>query len=698
VWLDALTPKQLLFLAAVGAELEARGAEVLLTTRHYEELDALEARLGLSTVKVGSHGGGDLRGKLEASLRRSLELHGMVADFGPDLALATASPEAARISYGLGIPLLAFNDSPHSVAVARLVVPLASRLYSPWLIRRSDWLAAGVIPAAYAKYRSLDPMAWLLRRDLWPPREPWEDARGAIVVRAGESRAYYYGGGVDAAELARRLARDYPVVLLSRYSEGEVGDGVRAVGPGFFGPNVLEGALAFVGLGGTMSQEALLMGVPTVSAYPGEYRIEAELVRRGLMLKAGGTEEAVELVRRAVEEGDRLRARASAFRGSLVDPAAFAAEEAVRFLEGRGASAGRGRSRQEADEPREPVPGAPGGELPQRPQGRGALGPQGVEQLVPREGRPHEVHELAPAAPPHVLQVVRQLIGDAEVPPERRGRREGPGARRERGAQLGRHLEEGSRLEPHDLPVLVAGGAAPRDEVHLPLLALGHHHGRPGDLAHDGDARPPVGGRYVQYYREGEVRQHQGPAYPVDRVEGGPPPPRLLLVYYVVVHDRYHVQELRYHRRLVGAEGAGAQGLVDQHRDEGPEPLAARHCVPEHRRQRVPRVAPEEGVHLPLQPRQEPAELPLVIRDPPVHPGPLHRHVVPPTAAYKRVGTQPRAGSHKLLITELGQRAPNAAGLPSPLRGDDKGRAAGIQVPRRQAAGRELRPSADGDS
>jgi hypothetical protein len=72
--------------------------------------------------------------------------------------------------------------------------------------------------------------------------------------------------------------------------------------------------------------------------------------------------------------------------------------------------------------------------------------------------------------------------------------------------------------------------------------------------------------------------------------------------------------------------------------------------------------------------------------------------VVPPTAAYKRVGTQPRAGSHKLLITELGQRAPNAAGLPSPLRGDDKGRAAGIQVPRRQAAGRELRPSADGDS
>jgi predicted glycosyltransferase len=332
-WLDALTPKQLLFLLAIKEELEARGADVLLTTRSYDELDPIERRLGVKTTKVGSHGGEGLDGKLEASLRRAVDLHGVISDFRPDLAITTASPEAARISYGLKIPLVVLNDSPHSVAVAKLVVPLASALYSPWLIRKSDWMSAGIIPARYGRYRSIDPVAWLNRRHLWPPKEPWEDSRGAIVIRAGESMAYYYGGSEeDAVALARYLAGNYKVVLLTRYSGREV-DGVRVVGPGFFGPNLLEGAMAFVGYGGTMSQEALLMGVPAISAYPGGYRIERELVRRGLILKAEGVEEIGELVGKSIENRAHIEARAMAFRKALTDPAKFAAEEGFALLE-----------------------------------------------------------------------------------------------------------------------------------------------------------------------------------------------------------------------------------------------------------------------------------------------------------------------------------------------------------------------------
>ncbi len=331
-WLDALTPKQLLFLAAVGEELTRRGHEVLLTTRRYEELDALEARLGLRTLKAGVHGGSDLGEKLEASLRRSLELYELVRRFRPDVAAATASPEAARIAYGLGIPFIVFNDSPHSVAVARLVVPLADSLHSPWLIAKSEWLAAGVLPRRYLKYRSIDPVAWLRRRELWPRKEPWEDARGAIVIRMGESRAYYYRGkGDDAVELAKELSREHEVVLLSRYSNFSL-EGVRVIGPGYFGPNVLEGALAFVGFGGTMSQEAMLMGIPTVSAYPGEYAVERELVRRGLILKAKGAADAARLVRELLKGGSSPRSRALRFERSLIDPASYAAEQVERAV------------------------------------------------------------------------------------------------------------------------------------------------------------------------------------------------------------------------------------------------------------------------------------------------------------------------------------------------------------------------------
>lgn len=331
VWLDALTPKQLLFLAAIEEELRRSGYEVLLTTRRYDELDVLEDRLSIETMKVGSHGGDSLEGKLEASLNRLLDLYRVVKSFAPNVTVTTASPEAARISYGLGIPLLVFNDSPHSVAVARLVAPLAKGLYSPWLIRKSDWLTAGVIPENYSKYRAIDPVAWLRRRHLWPSRQPWEDARNSVVIRAGESKAYYYRGtGEDAFELAKLLSHDYEVVVLSRYS-GRESSNVRVIGPGFFGPNVLEGALAFVGFGGTMSQEALLLGIPTISAYPGEYRLEQELVRRGLIFKAGSLRDAVDLVHSAVENAHHIRARADAFNRGLVDPAKYAAHEVLRM-------------------------------------------------------------------------------------------------------------------------------------------------------------------------------------------------------------------------------------------------------------------------------------------------------------------------------------------------------------------------------
>lgn len=304
----------------------------MLTTRRYDELDALEGRLGIETVKIGSHGGDSLEGKLEASITRLLGLYEVVKRFAPDVTVTTASPEAARISYGLGVPLLVFNDSPHSVAVARLVAPLAKGLYSPWLIRKSDWLAAGVIPENYSKYHAIDPVAWLRRRHLWPSKQSWEDAKNSVVIRAGESKAYYYRGtGEDAFELARLLSRDYEVVVLSRYS-GRESSNVRVIGPGFFGPNVLEGALAFVGFGGTMSQEAILLGVPTISAYPGEYRLEQELARRGFIFKAGSLRDAVDLVHRAVDDTRRIRARAEAFNRGLVDPAKYAAHEVLHMV------------------------------------------------------------------------------------------------------------------------------------------------------------------------------------------------------------------------------------------------------------------------------------------------------------------------------------------------------------------------------
>ena len=330
VWLDALTPKQFLFMICVARELKRDGAEVLLTTREYDELDALASRIGGEAMPVGRYGGSTLEDKLEASIERMGLLYPIIGEFKPDIAATMASPEAARIAYGIGIPLIVFNDSPHSTVVARLVVPLATALYSPWPIRLRDWIEDGISPHRYGRYKALDPVAWLRRKHLWPNRMPWEDARDAVVIRGGERRAYYYRpGGLSEEELAEELAERFRVILLTRYEVlgrgAKLPDGVRLVGPGFFGPYMLEGALAFVGYGGTMTQEAILLGVPTLSMHPSRYRIEEYLEGRRLLHRLEGTEDVIATIEEAVRSRRDYARMAAAFERGLEDPAAFAA-------------------------------------------------------------------------------------------------------------------------------------------------------------------------------------------------------------------------------------------------------------------------------------------------------------------------------------------------------------------------------------
>ena len=136
VWIDVLTPKHALFFEPLYRDLVQDGYELLLTTRTYRE--AVEA-LRLKKLKfrvVGEHGGGSRYGKLLASGRRVVELARLIESWRPDTAVSFSSPEAARVAFGLGVPHVAVNDSPHSWLVARLSIPLSRYVCSPWIIRR----------------------------------------------------------------------------------------------------------------------------------------------------------------------------------------------------------------------------------------------------------------------------------------------------------------------------------------------------------------------------------------------------------------------------------------------------------------------------------------------------------------------------------------------------------------------------------
>ena len=139
VWLDVLTPKQANLFAELHDRLNAKGCKVLVTTRHYREVNELLELRKLKTSKFGRHGGAYLKDKLLESSKRVTALAEIVGDYSPDVAISFSSPEAARVAFGLKIPHYCVSDSPHAEAVCRLTIPFSQKLFTPWVIPTYAW-------------------------------------------------------------------------------------------------------------------------------------------------------------------------------------------------------------------------------------------------------------------------------------------------------------------------------------------------------------------------------------------------------------------------------------------------------------------------------------------------------------------------------------------------------------------------------
>ena len=82
--------------------------------------------------------------KLNSSIQRMNHLLDKIIKFAPDLTVSFCSPEASRVSYGMGIKHIAFSDSPHAEAVMRLSVPFVQKLLIPWVIPKKEFVKYGI--------------------------------------------------------------------------------------------------------------------------------------------------------------------------------------------------------------------------------------------------------------------------------------------------------------------------------------------------------------------------------------------------------------------------------------------------------------------------------------------------------------------------------------------------------------------------
>lgn len=305
--------------------------QILCTSRHYREVTYLAKLRKMKLLLVGKHGGQNKIDKLNASLNRITALTRKIQKFKPDLTISFCSPEASRVSFGLGIRHIAFCDSPHADAVMRLSVPFVQKLLIPWIIPKSEFTKYGISAKDIIPYKAIDASVIVKNTGSKKTGLGKKGGRKNILIRVEENQAAYVQKKHSQIlsiinEIAKRFPNDN-VSVLPRYNLQIVmlrqilGSRVKILGRVVVGKTLLQNTDVFVGSGGTMTAEAALLGIPTISYNAVPNLVQDYLVRKKLVVLESSPKKIVSIIEKMLRaDNKRLQADAKKTLASMEDP------------------------------------------------------------------------------------------------------------------------------------------------------------------------------------------------------------------------------------------------------------------------------------------------------------------------------------------------------------------------------------------
>ncbi len=300
IWFEALTGKQALLFHHIATYFEKRGHQTVFTTRSYDYVESNLRRLGRTKFySIGTYGGASLKDKLVSGTKRILRLAEIMDQEKPDLLITLASPDATRTAFGLAIPVIQVNDTPHARAVARLTLAISEALVHPEAIDSNAFRAYGA--SNIHTYRGVDEVLWI--KDFIPNASVLDEIglepHSYIVVRCEESKAAYFremypeipAGSTIVVDIIRKLKEkglDLKIVAFPRYEEQQK---LLQGFPNVIIPDesvdtlsVLYYASAAMTGGGTMGREGAMLGTPTLYTFPRELEVSTYVIQRGFPL------------------------------------------------------------------------------------------------------------------------------------------------------------------------------------------------------------------------------------------------------------------------------------------------------------------------------------------------------------------------------------------------------------------------------
>ena len=326
IWLDILTPKQILFFEPMIKRLK-KNHSVLCTSRKYNQVTELAKIRKQKLVIIGKHGGAEKHDKLNASLSRSKLLVKKISKFSPDITLSFCSPEAARVSYGLGIPHICFSDSPHAENVMRLVVPLVQKLLIPWIIPKKKFTKFGIDQNNIIQYKAID-AATISKRKIKNIKKTV--GKRIILIRLEEDEASYSLKKRPIIPIIKEILKEFSgqeIVIMTRYATQKkylqqiFQKKIKILSTVVDSKLLLYNTDIFIGSGGTMTAESALLGIPTISYDAVPNIIEDYLVRKKLVMREINPKKMVSVMKKVFKSSNsRRKNRAKKMMSSMEDP------------------------------------------------------------------------------------------------------------------------------------------------------------------------------------------------------------------------------------------------------------------------------------------------------------------------------------------------------------------------------------------
>ena len=306
----------------------SKNHKILCTSRNYSEVVEFAKIKNVNLRLIGKHGGSTKEGKLHSSIQRMDHLLDLISKFSPDLTISFCSPEASRISYGIGIKHSCFSDSPHAEAVMRLSVPLVQKLLIPWVIPKNEFVKYGISKKDIIHYKAID-AAVIVKEKSKIKNVNVNRSKKTIVIRPEESEAAYILGKTESDNIIHEASKEsesHNIVVLARYIsqknrlKEKFGNKVIIMDKVVDGKSLLTITDLFIGSGGTMTAESALMGVPTISYDAAPNYIEKYLVRIGLVKRETNPKNIATLIKKILKDNKVNRKKAKIILDSMEDP------------------------------------------------------------------------------------------------------------------------------------------------------------------------------------------------------------------------------------------------------------------------------------------------------------------------------------------------------------------------------------------